>query len=172
VDGPTLYGLAHTLLQCARFELDACDAPPTRTYVTTGEIVWDDCCADGGQLVVSIKRTFNTDTFPATVATPLVCQNWEAAADLEVQIVRCAPTYNDDGEPPTTEQLNESALLVINDAAAVRRGVTCCLLSMLDAGVEITDAIVNEQSFVGPQGGCVGSSLFITIGVLEVCDCG
>lgn len=170
MDDPVLFDLAAEILACARAELELTSAgAPERSCVHVGEVAHDDCCdPPGGQLSVTITRVYPSSSFPDDDSTTLPpCGPPFAAVDLTVQIVRCAPGMSDDGKPPTCAEIEAGARVAYLDARAIWKGVRCCLMAMpLDR-----TSVVGEQTFIGPEGGCQGSSLTITIGLIDGCEC-
>lgn len=162
----TVYGVAADLLECARAELagTAAGAPERRCVVPGGAASFEDCCA--GQLTVHARRTFASSSFPNEDRAVQPCFAGLVAVEYVVTILRCAPTGKGP-KPPTCEQLDASARTTMADAAAVRRGVACCLHENRQKVV----AVLGAQPFVAPQGGCVGSELSVTVGLFDGCPC-
>jgi hypothetical protein len=159
---PDLLGLLATeLLDCACNALEATTCGcPCHAFVSVGVVAFDHCC-DEGQLWVGIDRIYAYGQFPApagvtTCAPPL-------AADLTIGILRCAPTMNDQGEPPSVEALSRSATQIYEDAYAVINGVMCCLAPHARA----RPFVIGNQRSLGPAGGCVGSELKLTVALTD-----
>lgn len=165
MDDPIIYDVAAELLACACAALEATTAGcPARATVVAGEAAWDDCCE--GQLTVSVPTIFPSTTFPDPDTRNAVCGPPFTAFDVDVEIVRCAPTVNSSGRAPSVADLNASALIWHLDARAVWTGVLCCL----HAHRLEWNSVVRQQIALGPEGGCVGSRLTVTVGLTD-CVC-
>lgn len=174
LSGPdAFHRLAGELLDAAHQGLQASPGgAPGRACVVPGAIAWDDCECWGGQLAVAVVRWWRTASFPVELGgepggqTP--CDAAFLAADLLVQVIRCAPLPQEDGSPPTCEELEASAAQAAADAYHVRVAVRCRLAELEDAG-EIVAWVTGAQPAVGPEGGCVGSQLAAAAAVADPC---
>lgn len=138
---------------------------PERACVVPGEIAWDGC--DCGMLAVSPRSWSVTDSFPDASDTSGSlrvgpCELPWVVAVIETQIIRCAPSPDGHMIDVPCSQLDVAAEILIADAALTLRRVTV-ELCQLRADDQIVDFIVGEQLTVGPQGGCVGSSLSVQV---------
>lgn len=158
--GPTaFYTVASRLLVALRTALE----PVDRACVVNGAIAWDEC--DCGLLAVGLGQQYLTEAFPAPIAdTNAGCRGGLLAADLVVQIIRCAPNPPEGQLAPSCAALDASAREVLADAWQVLDTVPCTLEEMKDA-LEIVDYLPRAQPFRGSQGGCVGSELTVTVAV-------
>lgn len=156
-----LVRLTQEILDCAcsALEKTACGCP-CHAFVASGAVVFDRCC-DDGQLWVGIDRIYAYGNFPAPAGVATCMQ--PLAADLTIGILRCAPTMNDQGEPPTAEVLTLSAAQVHEDGYVLMNGVMCCLAEHARA----RPFVIGSQRPIGPQGGCVGSELKITVALTD-----
>jgi len=138
---------------------------PARVGLVPSAIAWDECDTCG-LLALSINRFFLTDQFPIEASTSDACEGGVLAADMIMQIIRCAPQPAGDGKSlaPTTDALNNSALMIIDDAKRVMCSVLEQLRSLL-LDNDIVDYMIRQQLFVGPEGACVGSELQFVVGV-------
>jgi hypothetical protein len=143
--------------------------PATTAIVPGRDVAIDDCCS--GQAWVRIVRVFPTQPgeFPNGRQTPVTggCDSgvfW--AVELGAGSARCAPSQDDQGNPPAAEDLERAAMVLADDAGRIRRAVLCRLPRV--AGVD--EVFVGEQSSVGPSGGCVGQELLVTV-MTNVCVC-
>jgi hypothetical protein len=179
LQGPdAFHEIAAELLAAAAVELD--NSPggrPGRVCVVPGAIAWDDCECAGGQLAVAVLRLYRTAQFPldlgggpGTTGSSAPCDAALLAAELLVQVIRCAPLPDEQGTPPTCEALDRSARQVHADAWHVRLGVGCRLRDLHDAD-QIMDYTLGTQPIVGPEGGCVGSQLAVIVAIPDACGC-
>lgn len=144
---------------------------PNRVCIHTGEIAWDDC--ECGQLVVSFIRSFETAVFPTPWdgtgnSGALKCGASVYAFEYQVSMLRCAAGA--DGETPDCSELNQSARGTIEDAWAVMAGLSCCKCNGLqrdpDTGIQpFQNFLIGEQIMDGPEGGCQGSLVTVTVGI-------
>lgn len=174
------FAIAQRLLDCAldRLADTPSDVPP-RACVITGPIAWDDC--ECGQLVVAITDSFTSSNFPTPSASTAAsfgtgrCGEPILGYTLTISMLRCVPVGNEQGNPPSCNELAASALTSVQDASAVSAGILCCLSGMLrekDAhGTPvITGFTAGKQDFV-TGGMCGGSAMTIQIALLNYCPC-
>jgi hypothetical protein len=156
ISGPLKwYTVASTLEQAVYAELTT---PPARHSVVPGAIAWDEC--DCGLLAVSVAQVYLTETFPDQLARRVgtACDApWEAA-EIVIQVIRCAPNPDDVGNPPTIADLDTSAQEVLRDAYEMLKGASVKLCQM-NRDREIADFMLRPLTAQGPAGGCVGNEL-------------
>lgn len=141
----------------------ALSTPVESAGVTPGAIAWDKC--DCGMLRLSVQRTFFYESFPSELGAVINgCEVAQFAADIVIQIIRCAPSPGEQGEPPSTAALAASAQQVSIDAYEAMTAVLCELQDMASAD-EIDGYLVRSSTSQGPSGGCVGSQFTATVGV-------
>ncbi|MFE2930611.1 hypothetical protein [Streptomyces sp. NPDC059278] len=88
------------------------------------------------------------------------CQAWRMQTVIEVGVARCVAVTAPDGQSaPTCDQREEDAWGLVLDARLLREAVACC-----DA---LTDVQVWPSAVtpMGPQGGCAGVTVQITVEV-------
>lgn len=149
------YTVASTLEQAVYAELTT---KPDRHSVVPGAIAWDEC--DCGLLAVSVGPIYLTETFPDPLSRRVgnACDApWEAA-EIIMQVVRCAPNPDDPLTAPTTAELDASAQEVLRDAYEMMLAVSVKLCQM-NRDREISDFILRGITPQGPAGGCVGNEL-------------
>jgi hypothetical protein len=159
---PSLYlDYAQRLLDCACAALEetTCGCPDWKAVIV-GTVAWDACCE--GMLYVAVGSVFPSLNFPEPATTRQPCMA-PLAGTLTVGVARCAPTFDDQGNPPTCQQEQASAATAYEDAYAIMRGVVCCL----HADRRLYDGVAGTQSFLGPLGGCVGSELTVTLSLVD-----
>jgi hypothetical protein len=144
------------LASCVCAELDKAGLPPTCFCgVIPGEVAFDHCgnnCDSGdcgGMAWVSPRVITPSEVAFGTVTSvaPRRCQVPMLDIGFEAGIVRCAPTPDSDGTPPSMAVYLEAARLQMADMAAIERALLCCQSEAprLDTWVS-----------VGPEGGCLG----------------
>lgn len=164
ISGPLKwYTVASTLEQAIYAELSE---TPARHGVVPGAIAWDEC--DCGLLAVSVGQIYLTESFPDPALRRIgnACDApWEAA-EIIVQIVRCAPNPDDPLTAPTTAELDASAREVLTDAYEMMSALSIKLCEMNEAR-EIADFILRPLNPQGPSGGCVGNEVRAVVSLLR-----
>jgi hypothetical protein len=130
-----------------------------------GVLAWDGC--DCGVLAVQVTRVYPSRSFPTDASGApdfQACPVLYLAVDMTVTVLRCAPSPDDYGRPPSCDQLAVSAATWRADAATVRAALACCLPVLRDAGIMEEFALRGLRP-VGPEGGCVGSEQSLTVGL-------
>lgn len=149
------YTVASALEQAVYAELTT---KPDRHSVVPGAIAWDEC--DCGLLAVSVGPIYLTETFPDPLSRRVgnACDApWEAA-EIIIQVVRCAPNPDEPLTAPTTAELDASAQEVLRDAYEMMLAVSVKLCQM-NRDRDIADFILRGITPQGPAGGCVGNEL-------------
>jgi hypothetical protein len=141
--------------------------PVNRYVITTSQIAWDDCCA--GQLAVSLTRTAPTESFP-TEAVTLVGSSGDCVppyetAEITVQITRCAPQALNGKDAPTPDALTQHAKQNMIDANQIKHAVSLALCALKADFTTGFDYFVRSQLFLGPEGACDGSELYLYAGL-------
>jgi hypothetical protein len=167
----TVSETATALLQCAFDGVDnAGDLEINRVCLVPGEIAWDNCQC--GQLALSEVRRYPSNNFPLEeVDHTAECGAGYIVVNFLIALTRCVPSSGEDGEPPPCDDLSLAALQLFRDMGMLRSAVECCLSSLYDTNQLIAFEL-GAQEVVGPQGGCVGSTLAVQIGIANGCGCG
>lgn len=139
-------------------------------FSVPGQIAWDDCTC--GQLALSVGDTYLSTQFPApaTAQPQDKCGPPFWAAPITISVLRCAPGYDHNQNPPTCEALATASMILESDRVALLQSVACCLKAMYDAHT-IAAYTIGVIATVGPDGGCVGVNMNITVGI-QNCSCG
>lgn len=183
-----LHDLNQTLLACVCAALDqvAEEIPgqpgcPCRACVVPGAPAWDECgntnpCTEKGtpgQLTVHFARTYPTSRFPQedlqVYGQPGCKPPPTTAAELVVTLLRCAPTVDDHGCPPTCEEMETAARVTDIDSVTIYNAIMCCLPKT--AGRRGRRFVMGQQRIVGPQGGCVGVEQRVTVALPGCAPC-
>jgi hypothetical protein len=147
--------------------------PVKRTVFEPGsDVAWDAC--DCGQLALVIRRRYTSRSFPTDGSDLIVgnCENVLIVFDCALSIVRCVPISDINGKPPSPAALGAAAQIQDEDAYTVWNTTYCTLVSLRDANPRrVTDFIVNDQTSLGPQGGCSGTELHFKFGLYVPCGC-
>jgi hypothetical protein len=159
------------LLDCARTALSKVTAGvPGRVCDVPGLLAWDGC--DCGVLAVTVDRIYPSATFPVEAADVVLtspCPPPYDAVDMTVTVLRCAPSPDDFGWPPSCDQLAAAAEVEFEDLEAIRGALACCL-AVLTVTDTIAEWTLRDTTPAGPQGGCVGTGTHLTIGMIN-CAC-
>lgn len=146
---------------CDEFEAQNSD-PITTTYNGLGVVAWDDSC---GQLVVGPETIFRSEQFPAEQLDQVNCENATIVVVVVATLVRCAPTVDDRGRPPSPEELTEAHGRILQDGAIVWNVFNGPLPD------EQWDRTGVRQVFQGTEGGAVVVETRMTLGIPEQLWC-
>jgi hypothetical protein len=172
-DDLIIYELALGLLNAAAYELEQTSAgvpAGMRVCIVPGEVAWDDCCEEGGQLTVTVTRVYPSRTFPNDDDFIAPCGAPYMAVNLSITVMRCAPTQDENGVSPSCEALDEAAKTHHADMRAVWKAVQCYLYLIRQQPYDY-EVLMGEQTPEGPLGGCVGSTMKMTVGINNDCGC-
>lgn len=167
--GPTaFYTIASQLVADIDVALaDSLGGRPERACVVPGEVAWDEC--DCGMLAVTVRRWNLSDGFPGESDTRGAlrigpCDLPWIVGELHIQIVRCAPSPNNNALSVPCPRLDAAAEVLISDAYTVINQ-TIITLCGYKSDEEIVDYQVGEQETIGPDGGCVGSVVVVQVSI-------
>lgn len=124
---------------------------PERRGVTAGQISWLGQC---DQLIVAIGNTWLTSSFPNPASQDALglCAGTTLGCDLTLALVRCFPTVDATGNPPSTDSLDATAQILGADQQVLGEAVPCSLGNQVTDGL-IMDYTVSGLNMVGPDGG-------------------
>jgi hypothetical protein len=158
------------------------DPPAGRAGLVPGaEIAWDACDCDG-QLAVAIGPVYPSVAFP-TPATGRDAPGGRSPCDvplqvatLTVQLARCVPGPDDQGNPPTDEALTQAATDLEHDRWTSWQAVRCVLDGLKRLGDQPGDGIDDwhwtDTTTLGPTGGCAAIEHHLLVALLTDCrDC-
>lgn len=168
----TVYGIVQDLGECIRQALaDSPGGEPQRVCIPVPGQIADDAC-DCGQLALTVPRRYPSRVFPGEAvddASQGPCGAPYLAFDVLVSVMRCAPSPDAQGNPPSCDELAQAALIKEADAWIMRQAAGCCLRDMEDAD-RIAVWLLRGDQDRGPSGSCVGVDLRLTIGIPH-CTC-
>jgi hypothetical protein len=182
----SVHDLAEAVLACVCQALEETAAEvagqpgcPCRSCVVAGEPAWDcddQCGADGhgvgGQLTVHVARMWPSTDFPAedrTVRGQRSCPlPATTAVELVVTLLRCAPTVDEQGCPPSCGDLAEAARTVHVDAATVHNAVVCCVADVAARGRRF---VLGGQRILPAEGGCHGVEQRVVVALPGCAPC-
>lgn len=159
---------------CAREALDdtlgGAPAGLRECFAVPGAIAWDDCQC--GQLALSVGPSYFSTTFPQPeparrALTGCGAPYW--VAPVTVTMLRCAPTPGPADVAPSCDALAYASMVLESDRQVITQALACCLQAWVSDRT-IADYVIGPQSPVGPEGGCVGIALTVTV-ALENCTC-
>lgn len=121
------------------------------------EVAWDNCCEGdggvGGQLWVRLISVHPAAPFPR-IDNEQKCGVTFLAATLGVGVVRCAHTLDDQGNPPTADQMTGDTNRLIDDMDDIMSGI--------QTNYDWHNKLGTYTS-VGPDGGCAGGEWTVTV---------
>lgn len=137
------------------------------------EVAWDNCCGDkvvngqkqsGGQAWVTLQGASPTTNFPDADTRGLSrCDDGHSlAARFQIGVLRCACQDNCD-----CDIKEATADAVFKDLQAMLRGLNCCFNA--DTGCGDREWRLLGFDTVGPDGGCVGSTISIVVNIPMPC---
>lgn len=169
------YDLAAHLLDCACQRL--ADECPGRHCVAPGtEPSFENCCAGetGGQLTVNVIRRFPSRQFPTPdFGSPRNCFLPYVVTQYQLTIVRCAHVGSG-RQGPTCTDLDTTAQQTMRDMERVWDGIACCLNDDDTVRQLVLGAYqwtFGNQETTEPQGGCVGSTTDVLVGIPPCVEC-
>jgi hypothetical protein len=162
--------LQQALLTCAQNGVDNTgDLELHRIGAVPGEIAWDAC--ECGLLAISEQRRYPSIDFPTEgLNDALPCGAPYTVVPYVIALVRCVPSSEEDGEPPTVEALSAAAEQLNTDIAKLRQAIWCCLNDLYRTN-QVLAFTVGASDVVGPEGGCAGHQLTVLVGFGNDCGC-
>lgn len=162
------FAIAADLAQCV---CTALKAESRGEDVWTGEccvrpgsqVAWDSCCEGGGQAWVVMLTGFPTTRFPlqdGATADPN-CGVISFGLNFEVGVLRCASGSTE------CDTMEAEAAKAFGDLQALLIGLNCCFGAADEDGDR--GWRLNSVAMVGPEGGCVGSKITITVNTEYPC---
>ena len=119
----------------------------------------DDCA---GVPIVSVLRKYPTVNFPeeAYVTARGACPSPKAVL-IQASVARCSITFDDRGNPPTPEQTEHEALVLLDDAQRLEWAM--CRANQIgdDRGI-VDDFALGAWSADGPDGGILAGLITAT----------
>lgn len=167
---PTVTGIGAAILEALEDTPAGVPGGFRACLLVPGAIAADGC--DCGQLALSITRIFPSTTFPVEAILDQAaagCPPPILAAVVTVSLFRCAPTVDDDLNPPSCDALLATAVTWDADVAAIRRALACHLADLASQD-RILGYVIGPTVPVGPEGACLGADTTITIGINN-CGC-
>lgn len=149
--------LGNQILACACDCLNAFGSCPCpcRMFISAGPAVWDNesCCSDGA-LSVQFERIFSYERFPAESGTVTSCQ-MPLAVEVNVTLLRCFPSLNNDGTAPTADTIGTASENVYQDLYVLTNCIICNILSRSKRQA----GLFRGSRILSPQGGCIGAEI-------------
>lgn len=151
----------YTVAEAIRVAVDAALTNAVqRSCVVPGAIAWDEC--DCGMLAVSIGRVYLSDVFPDEQGSVTGnCQASMEVVEIVVQVIRCVPGPDDQGDPPTCAQLDTAAQIMAADTQQALAAIAVWICQALDT--QIFYGLITPTLPQGPQGDCAGPELHVLI---------
>lgn len=131
---------------------------PNRRYTHTGEVAYD--CE---QLVVTLTGVFAG--LPASPHNDPVNPVAPISASFEIHVVRCVPTLDQQGNPPSVDRLNASAQEIATDHYVLARGILTSARTG-EYGDHCQAVTIDRVGPADPQGGYGGTIATISVGIV------
>lgn len=157
-------GLAAKLRDCVCAELVPGVCRCTRVPGITA--AWDNCCEGSdcnGQAWVATPRIHPSRTFPEQATNRFKCGVSFLVITFQVGVIRCSQALTQEGHAPSDERLEQESTQALADQCAVMKAIICCFVpNHVGEGLPWN---LGEWAPVGPQGGCVGGTTSLQVGV-------
>lgn len=136
---------------------------PAFCGVVPGALVTMDYCGPGcpGMAWVRLDGDQPSSRFPNPGGSVSSATD-PTALRLQMGVTRCVATSEATGEPPSAEEQAEDVRVQLGDYAAMRRAVLCCY----GTGRQARPYVLGAYLPIGPQGGCGGGAMTVTVQVL------
>lgn len=132
-----------------------------REYVVPGQLAWDDC--ECGLLAIEWLSAPYSQAFPnPSPPTANGCKPY-LALQIQVTILRCAPSPGIHGEAPSPSELSAAAETNLDDLEAMLVG-TASAVRTLDETNVILNYSLSAPTPAGPLGACVGVTQQLYLG--------
>lgn len=160
-------GPALELLDCLCEQLALTTGGPVcRCCLSLGPAPVDCCDCDGagtnGEAFVRVARIYpSMGRFPQQSVEHHRCRNTGLAVELELGVYRCSRQVTEDGSAASCADTIRDVEVALDDAAAMRRAL-CCF-----DGPDRGPLVIGQWLPYGPEGGCMGGSMSITLQVYD-----
>jgi hypothetical protein len=114
-----------------------------------------DCEDKNGMGWVRLITTYPTTVVGQPDTTPGNCAK-AIGADIEIGVIRMAPTPDEQGNLPTEDEQNAISSLVVDDMLAMIKAISCC--DVLDP----EDVVTGPWTPLGPEGGVTGGVVILS----------
>jgi hypothetical protein len=132
-----------------------------REYIVPGQLVWDEC--ECGLLAIEWLSAQYSSGLPNTRQALADGCKPLLALQVQVTVLRCAPSPGTHGESPTPEALAAAAVVNLDDLEALLTGTATAVKTLEETNVILQYAL-NAPTPAGPEGGCVGVTQQLYIG--------
>lgn len=134
-------------------------ALPERRYLLAGNAAgaaWDD---EHVSVSLNAVQPGPAPTSQRTTLAPAQVGVVMPRGVYEIRILRCWPTVDDDGQPPTAEEITAAAVPLMRDAGLILGALHAYAAADRTAGT----MTVGEVAPLGPLGGLAGYAVVITL---------
>jgi hypothetical protein len=156
--GPLALGVLNCVKERLRYPVGLAHLAPGNN------VAWDDCC--NGQLWVRVISVVGASSMSNPRLQPCALQ---FQVRLGVGVIRCAAVINDQGVPPSAQQMTNDTLMMLVDRTDVMQALICCVPNI--PGLNSQTLRIEDWLPQGPQGGCVGGEITITFTIGGCADC-
>jgi hypothetical protein len=147
------------------------------TLYPSSQIPWDNCgpCTEAceGQVALAITGVYGSDQFPRPLngASWRKCSHRYEIVRFIVQVTRCLPGADDEGNAPGCDLELAAAVRLENDRTATRQAIACCLASANQSTPAlVSEWVIGETTTLPESGNCGGILTEVLVGV-QSCLC-
>lgn len=150
------------MLACLTIAVQAAPNPPKRITFLCGDAVvedlgiYEDICCDGTAFV-RVDTIEPSTNFPDPDVTASPCQPQAWALRMEVGLLRCMPTGDQDAGPTVADWEAMQGQMMIDTASLF--GAACCFTKYQVENQ--LKAFTGGWRVLGPQGGCMLTSITV-----------
>jgi hypothetical protein len=158
-----IYQLATKLLGLVADDLESQGIVlPERQYVAPGADLVFDC----EQLTVRHTRIIPGMQGSDTPVPAVTHKKIRKSAEFFVTLVRCVPTMQDDGTPPSVTEYNDASKIMMDDAVALRVALEDIEHQHLLVPVNVP-VTVGELRTMGPLGGFAANEMMYSVEIVS-----
>lgn len=176
--------VAQKLLDCLRSAVEANPNIPSHISFRIGDQVShdygptvDECCE--GLAYVSMGTIIPSAASPTADVERQAsskCSPPSWVVTLKAGIVRCAPSGQDDGDPPTDVEWTDAFIQSVDDASALRKAACCfrsCIIGSDDFNLLGMSVVIGSQEQGPVSGGCMERFFGVQFQIpnLDCCPC-
>lgn len=156
------FEVALSVKEClCRNLIDTLGGPVCRCAIYPSDVPTADICskslAGNGEAKIIINRIFNSKNFPNEQVDLANCSGNYVVVEIVQTVWRCGPTIGDNGQLPSVLDVEFAAMILNEDAKAMRCAVMCC--------PDTTLIQVGSWQMLSLSGGCMGGQLISLIGI-------
>lgn len=166
-----LTDIAQTILDALISELEMAGITvPSRRYIHSGEVAHDFSSENCGEAFIVAWGGSSQGTVVEGQAAGILSQVIKCATPMSARFVivllRCVPTIDDDGNPPSATSLQESGEQVLADAMTLPAVAIDAHLRNELTGIGCSLAGISQVAPIGPFGAVGGTAMELFVGLV------